>query len=69
VEAQVAYSLDGVTNQAFAMLFFQLHGDWRRLNRHLEALRAVTPEDVARVAQTYLRPEGRTVGWFIPESG
>ena len=31
------------------------------------SLRAVTPEDVARVAAQYLRPENRTVGWFVPE--
>lgn len=67
VEAQVAYSLDGVTNQAFALLFFELLGSWRRVGEHLERLRAVSPEDVTRVAQTYLRPQNRTVGWFIPE--
>lgn len=68
VEAQVAYSLDGVTNQAFALLFFQLHGDWRRVEEHLDRLRAVTPEDVVRAAQSYLTSENRTTGWFIPET-
>jgi zinc protease len=65
-EAQFAYSRDGVTNQAFALLYFQLLGDWRRLSEHLDRLRAVTPEEVARVAGAYLRPENRTTGWFIP---
>jgi zinc protease len=68
VEAQVAYSLDGVSNQAFALLFYELLGDWRRADQHLERLRAVTPEDVAHVAELYLRPEHRTTGWFLPQS-
>jgi predicted Zn-dependent peptidase len=32
----------------------------------LEKLAAVTPEDVQRVARTYLSQKNRTVGWFIP---
>jgi zinc protease len=65
-EAQFAYSRDGVTSQAYALVYFQLLGHWSDLERHVERLRAVTPDDVARVAATYLRPENRTVGWFIP---
>jgi predicted Zn-dependent peptidase len=32
----------------------------------LDKLAAVTPEDVQRVARTYLVAKNRTVGWFIP---
>jgi zinc protease len=65
-EAQFAYSRDGVTSQAYSLLFFQLLSHWSDLERHLERLREVTPEDVARVARAYLCPSNRTVGWFIP---
>ncbi len=65
-EAQFAYSRDGVTSQAFALLFFDLLDHWSFVDRHLERLAQVTPADVARVAATYFRPENRTVGWFIP---
>jgi zinc protease len=65
-EAQFAYGRDGVTSQAFALGYFQHLGDWRNLARHVERLRAVTPEDVTRVAATYLREENRIVGWFVP---
>jgi zinc protease len=65
-EAQLAYSREGVSSQAFALVYFQLLRHWSDRERHLERLRAVTAEDVARVAATYLRPENRTVGWFIP---
>jgi zinc protease len=65
-EAQLAYSRDGVTSQAYALLHSQLLGLGTDLDARPVALRAVTPDDVARVAATYLRPENRTVGWFIP---
>ena len=32
----------------------------------LDRLAAVTPDDVQRVARTYLTDKNRTVGWFIP---
>jgi zinc protease len=67
-EAQFAYSRDGVTSQAFALGFFQCLGHWTDLERHVPRLRAVTAEDVARVAGTYFRRENRTVGWFFPTS-
>ncbi|MFO7774983.1 MAG: pitrilysin family protein [Candidatus Hydrogenedentota bacterium] len=37
------------------------------LNEELEAIQAVTPEDVLRVAQEYLTPEKRTVVRVVPE--
>jgi zinc protease len=65
-EAQFAYGRDGVTSQAFALGYFEHLGDWRNLARHVERLRGVTPEDVRRVAATYLTETGRIVGWFVP---
>jgi zinc protease len=65
-EAQFAYGRDGVTSQAFALGYFEHLGDWRNLERHTERLRAVTAEEVCRVAATYLTEERRVVGWFIP---
>jgi len=41
-------------------------GDWRLMFIHRDRLGTVTPEDVERVAQTYLKPENRTVGLYIP---
>lgn len=65
-EAQFAYGRDSVTSQAFALGYFEHLGDWRSLARHTERLRAVTPDDVRRVAATYLTEQRRVVGWFIP---
>jgi zinc protease len=41
-------------------------GDWRLMFLHRDRLKAVTPQDVQRVADTYFRPENRTVGLYIP---
>jgi zinc protease len=41
-------------------------GDWRLLFLDRDRVKAVTPEDVARVAATYLKDSNRTLGVFIP---
>ena len=41
-------------------------GDWRLFFIHRDRLKSVTPEDVGRVAEAYLRPSNRTVGFFHP---
>ncbi|HEX8969001.1 MAG TPA: insulinase family protein, partial [Chloroflexota bacterium] len=70
LHAQVVYSLEGMTNQGFALGFMDLvardPGAWQTFP---EALQKVRAEDVQRVAATYLIERERTVGWFIPEGG
>ncbi|MFL5347525.1 MAG: M16 family metallopeptidase [Hyalangium sp.] len=41
-------------------------GDWRMLFLHRDRIQAVKPEDVTRVAATYLKASNRTLGEFIP---
>jgi len=41
-------------------------GDWRLLFIYRDRVKAATPDDVARVARTYFKPDNRTVGRFIP---
>jgi zinc protease len=43
-------------------------GDWRLLFLDRDRLKNVTPEDVKRVATTYLKPSNRTMGEFIPDA-
>jgi zinc protease len=41
-------------------------GDWRAIFAQLQRLRAVTLDDVDRVAATYLKPSNRTWGEYLP---
>jgi zinc protease len=41
-------------------------GDWRLLFLNRDRIKEVKPEDVARVAKEYLKPDNRTTGIFIP---
>ena len=43
-------------------------GDWRLLFLERDRIKAVTPEDVKRVAAAYLKTSNRTIGEFIPDA-
>jgi zinc protease len=69
LEASIIFSRDSVTEQAEQLGYYQtVAGDWAFLDRLPERLKAVTPEDIARVAKTYLTEDNRTVGVFEPTS-
>ncbi len=40
-------------------------GDWRNLFKELEAIAAVTPADIQRVAEATFKPENRTIGRIL----
>ena len=42
-------------------------GDWRTFFLYKQRVAAVTPEDVAKAAEAYLKKSNRTVGTFLPE--
>jgi zinc protease len=68
LHAQVVYSLEGVTNQGFALGFMDLVArDAAAWETFPAALQAVTADDIQRVAATYLQDRQRTVGWFVPD--
>jgi zinc protease len=70
LHAQVVYSLEGVTNQGFALGFMDLVArDAAAWQTFPEALQSVTSDDVQRVASTYLVDDQRTTGWFVPQDG
>ncbi len=64
--AQFVYSASGVSSQAYWLGQMAMLGDYRRADTLLDEMRSVTPADVQRVAQTYLVPDQRTVGWLHP---
>jgi len=65
--ALFAYSGETVTNQAFMLAYYEhVTGSYDWFLTFEERLRTITLEDVHEVAQKYLQPRQRTVGWFIP---
>jgi zinc protease len=64
--ALFAYSTEGVTGQAFWLAFAENFASYEWFEQYVEHLEAVTTADVQDAAQRYLRPQSRTVGWFVP---
>jgi len=64
--AASAYARDGSFAMASAINECIATGDWTLYVTGDDRLRAVTADDVKRVANLYLTEAGRTVGWFVP---
>jgi zinc protease len=64
--AMFAYGSESITNQAYWLGFAEMFDTYDWFVNYLERLAAVTPEDVQRIAQTYLRPQNRVVGTYLP---
>ncbi len=58
--------MTSATAMASALSSASSLGDWRLLFLQRDRIAAVTADDVNRVAQTYFKPQNRTVGVFIP---
>ena len=67
--ALFAYGSESISNQAFWLGFAEMFATYDWFTGYLDRLGAVTPEDVQRAAQTYLRPQKRVVGVYVPKEG
>jgi len=64
--ADVLRSLDSNTGMARNLVEYEVKtGSWRNLFKELEAIAAVTPADIQRVAKTTFTPENRTIGRIL----
>lgn len=66
--AQLAYTMERVSNQARWLGWLEMLGDWKSFYNLADNLAAVTAEDIQHVAQKYLTANNRTTGWFEPTS-
>lgn len=66
VEASFVFAQDSNFSKGLYTGIFELHGDWRLVDKYLEGIRSVSPEDVYRVAKKYLIEDKKTVGILIP---
>jgi zinc protease len=64
--AMFAYGSESITNQAYWLGFAEMFDTYEWFVSYLDRLAAVTPEEVQRIAQTYLRPQNRVVGTYLP---
>lgn len=69
IEVSVVRSRDGTYAYASALGEAVASANWKWFLGYIDAVRAVTADDVKRVAATYLVPEHATVGWFVPLAG
>jgi zinc protease len=67
IEASFVFAQDSLFYQGMLLGKYELAGDWRRLDAYLSAIRAVTGEDVQRVAQRYLTADNRTTAVLVPD--
>ncbi len=61
------YGGESISNQAFWLGFPEMFATFEWFSRYLESLESVTPEEVQRIAQTYLTPQNRVTGIYAPD--
>ena len=66
--AQLTYSAEGVTNQAYWLGQWEIVDHLGRAAGLPDEIRSVSASDVQRVAREYLTPQRSTVGWLIPSA-
>lgn len=66
--ALFAYGGESITNQAFWLGFAEMFAEYAWVTKYVDKLAAVTPQDIQRVAQTYLQPRNRIIGTYLPSN-
>lgn len=66
IEAGFVFAQDSLFYQALLLGQYEIAGDWRLIDQYLPRVRAVSAEDVRRVAATYLIADNLTAGVLDP---
>jgi zinc protease len=66
IEAGFVFAQDSLFYQGMLLGQYEMAGDWRLIDKYLPAIRAVTAEDIRRVAAVYLIADNRTMGVLEP---
>jgi zinc protease len=68
IEASFVFQEDSIHRRASLLARFELIGGWRRKDQFVPKIRAVTAEQLMKVANTYFPDSGKNVGTLIPKS-
>ncbi|MBW4612384.1 MAG: insulinase family protein [Desmonostoc vinosum HA7617-LM4] len=67
LQASFVLGNQDITSQASQLAYNEnVAGDYRFIEKYLAAIAKVTPQEVQRVAKTYLNPAKQTIGFFEP---
>src|SRR5512140_3172856 len=66
-KALFAYGSENITNQAYWLGFSEMFATYDWFLHYVEELEKVTPADVQRIARTYLNPQRRVTGVYLPD--
>ncbi|GAH47247.1 unnamed protein product, partial [marine sediment metagenome] len=64
--ALFAYGSESITNQAFWMGYAEIFDTYDWFLNYLDRLADVTPEQIQRITQTYMRSSNRVLGVYRP---
>jgi zinc protease len=64
--ALFAYGSENITNQAFWLGHADMYATYDWFVNYVQELDKISPADVQRAAQTYLSPDNRVVGIYLP---
>ena len=68
IEAAFVFADDSIHRRTSLLARFELLGGHALKERFLERIRAVTPDDLLRVARTYFSPDRKNVGVLVPRT-
>jgi zinc protease len=66
IEASFIFAQDSNYSRALYTGMFEMSGGWRLMDKYLEGIRAVKPDDVQAAAKKYLTNDNKTVGILVP---
>jgi zinc protease len=66
LQAMFVYAKDSIRSLAQQLGYYETVVGWRYLETYLDEVMKVTPEQIRRVAGTYLTERRRTIGWYDP---
>ncbi len=67
--ALFAYGSENITNQAFWLGYAEMFATYDWFENYLSNLEKTSPEDIRRLAGSYLNPKHRVVGSYLPRNG